>query len=207
MKRSHKFMMGGFITLTVLRLLFVLLNLVFLDVVVDVLWYDAMGYLPLMLLKVGYKYMVFGGVTFAFFLIFFLNFWIASRYLGVTLRHKDDREKKIIKGFRMGSLKVYTPVSLLLAILMAFPLYRLWEDVLLYWFAPSTGNADALFGLDVSFYLFALPVIQLVQGRLFWTLILMLISLGVLYAAELRILVEALPSGTLFQRALLDQLR
>ena len=188
MKRSRKFLMGSLITLAVLGLVFVLVNVLLLDVIVDIEWHKSLGYFSLYGLKILYKYMVFIGVTLFFFCVFYLNFWVASRYLGVTMFHKDDREKKIIRGFRVSSKRIYTPVSFFLAILMAFPLYQVWEDVLLYWFAPSTGNADALFGLDVSFYLFALPVIDLVQGRLFWTLILMLISLSVLYAAELRIL-------------------
>ena len=188
MKRSRKFLVGSLVGIGLIGLLFVILNVVFLDFVVETMWYQSLGYLGLMFRKMLYKYAVFGGVTFAFFLVFFLNFWVASRYLGVTLFRKEDRMRKIIKGFRSGSLKVYTPISLLLAVLMAFPLYRLWEDVLLYWYAPVTGDADALFGLDVSFYLFALPVVELVQGRLFWTLILLLVALGVLYATELRVL-------------------
>lgn len=188
MKHSRKFLVGGLVGLGLIGLLFLILNVVFLDFVVETMWYQSMGYLRLMFLKLGYKYLVFAGVTVLFFLLFFLNFWIASRYLGVTMFHKEDRVRKIIKGFRSGSLKVYVPVSLLLGILMAMPLYEMWEDVLLYVFAPTTGDADALFGLDVSFYLFALPVIQMVQGRLFWTLLLLLVALGILYAAELRVL-------------------
>mgnify|MGYP001090910616 CR=1 FL=1 len=188
MKRSRKFLVGGLVGIGLISLLVIILNVVFLDFVVETLWYQSLGYLDLMIRKIGLKYMVFAMVSGVFFLLFFLNFWVASRYLGVTMFKKEDRVRKIVKGFRSGSLKVYTPVSLLLAVLMAFPLFRAWEDVLLYYFAPNTGNADAQFGLDVSFYLFGLPVVQMVQGRLFWTLILLLVALGVLYAAELRVL-------------------
>lgn len=188
MKRSRKLLIGSLAGAGSVAILLVLLNIIFLDFVVDTLWYQSLGYLRLMFLKMGYKYLVFAAVTIAFFLLMFINFWVASRYLGVTMFKKEDRVRKIIKGFRHGSLKIYTPVSFLLAVLMAFPLYRAWEEVLLYFFAPNTGDVDALFRLDVSFYLFGLPVLQMVQGRLFWALILLLVALGVLYAAELRVL-------------------
>jgi len=188
MKRSRKFTLGCLGGLGLVGLLVLIANFVFLDFVVDAMWYESQGYLNLMLLKIGYKYVVLAGATFVLFLLMFLNFWVASRYLGETLVHKEDRVRRVVKGFRSGSLKVYTPVCLILALLLAFPLFRQWEDVLLYVCAPTTGNADALFGLDVSFYLFGLPVLLMVQGRLFWTLILLLVSLGVLYAAELRML-------------------
>ncbi|MGA0368180.1 MAG: UPF0182 family protein [Kiritimatiellia bacterium] len=171
-----------------LILLAVWINVWLVDVLVEMAWYRSLGYLRFLLLKVGYKYFVLIGGTFFFFAVLFLNFWLASRYLGVTKFHKETKVKQLIKAFRSGSLKIYTPVALLLAIPLALPIYSQWENALLFLFAPATGNADALFGLDVSFYLFVLPIVQLVQGRILLTLILLLLALGVLYAAELKIL-------------------
>jgi uncharacterized membrane protein (UPF0182 family) len=162
--------------------------LLFTDFVVDVLWYKSLGYLQVMFLKTGYKYLVFAVVTIVFFLIIFINFWIASRYLGVTMVHKPAKTKAIIRAFRSGSLKVYTPLSLILAIVLAMPLYQEWEKALLYFFAPDTGTTDSLFHLDVSFYLFALPVLITLQGRVMMTLLVMLMALLILYAAELKLL-------------------
>lgn len=188
MKRSRKILRIGLPILVVLLALFALANFLLVDFVVDALWYQSLGYLRLMLLKIGYKYIVLIGVWFFFFAVLFLNFWIASRYLGVTKFHKETRIRKLVQGFRSGSMKVYTPVAMLLAIPLALPIFRQWENFLLFFFAPKTGNADALFGLDVSFYLFGLPIIQLIYGGLILVLILLLVALVVLYAAELKVL-------------------
>lgn len=192
MKRPVKFLLGTLITLLVLGGLALAASFLFLDLVVDMLWYRSLGYFRLLMLKMGYRYLVFTGVTLLFFLVIFLNFWMASRYLGVNLRNQGgvpgSRARNVILAFRNGSMKVYTPLSLLLAIPMALPLYREWERALMFFFGPETGIRDALFNLDISYYLFSLPVFTLLQGRLILTLILLFISLVLLYAAEMKVL-------------------
>lgn len=188
MKRSRKILRIFLPLLLVFTALFVLVNNFLVEVVVDALWYHSLDYFKFLLLKTGYKYLVLTGAVLFFFAVLFLNFWVASRYLGVTTFHKESKVKLLIRGFRSGSLKLYTPLAFLLSIPLAMPIFREWENTLLFLYAPATGNADALFGLDVSFYLFALPIVRLLHGRVLITLILLLISLAVLYAAELRVL-------------------
>ena len=188
MKRIPKILRILIPALLALVLLVILVNVWLVDVLVEMSWYHSLGYLKFLILKVTYKYIVLVSVTFFFFLILFLNFWVASRYLGVTKFHKDNKVKKVIKGFRSGSLKIYTPLAFVLAIPLALPIFRQWENALLLFFAPSTGTSESMFGLDVSFYLFALPIIELVHSRILLSLILLLLALGVLYAAELKML-------------------
>lgn len=192
MNRPLKIVIGVVVGLALLWGLTVALSFLFLDFVVDVLWYNSLGYLRFLFLKMGYRYLVFGGVTLLFFLVIFLNFWIASRYLGVNLRNQGgvpgSGARQLIEGFRTGSLKVYTPVSLLLAIPLAMPLYRNWEKALMFFFAPQTGERDELFNLDISYYLFTLPIFTLLQGRLLITLVFLSAALGILYAAEMKLL-------------------
>jgi len=188
MKRFWKILRICLPILLILTALFALVNFLLIDFLVEVLWYHSLGYLRFFFLKIGYKYLVLLGATFFFFLILFLNFWIASRYLGVTTFHKEGKLKSVIQGFRRGSLKLFTPLALVLAIPIALPIFREWENALLLFFAPATGTSDSMFGLDVSFYLFALPILQLIHSRVLITLILLLVSLIVLYAAELKVL-------------------
>ena len=188
MKRFPKILRVLLPLLLVLGVGFALINTFLVDFIVEALWYDSLGYLQFMLLKLGYKYIVLFGVTLVFFLMLFLNFWIASRYLGVTKFHKETKIKKIIQGFRSGSMKVYTPQALILAIPLALPIFREWESFLLLFRAPMVEHSDALFRLNVSFYLFYLPILKLLYGRILLTMILLLISLVVLYAAELKVL-------------------
>lgn len=188
MKRSRKILAGCLVSTLLLVLLLVGLGAVLTDFLVEMLWYNSMGQLKLLLLKVAYKYVVLTVVTLMFFGLMFLNFWMASRYLGVTMWHKDAKVKSVIRGFRTGSLKVYTPLSLLLAIPLSLPLYREWENALLFFYAPDYGASDSLFNLDVTFYLFALPIIILIRERVILTLLLLLVAVALLYAAEMKVL-------------------
>jgi uncharacterized membrane protein (UPF0182 family) len=192
MKKPSKLLTGCLVSLLGVGLLLLAANFFFLDFVVDVVWHNSLGYVNLLLLKIGYRYLVLGATTLIFFLIVFLNFWGASRYLGVNLRNQGGkpggRSTRIIRAFRTGSLKVYTPISLVLAVLLAMPLYCEWESVLLWFFSRATGTRDALFHLDVSFYLFAFPLLQVILGRLLLTLLLLLVALAILYAAEMKAL-------------------
>jgi uncharacterized protein len=171
---------------------YVVLNFIFINFFVDLYWYNSLGYTSLFLLKLLYKYMVFLGVTLIFFLVIFLNFWLASRYLGCTLsgecRPEVTKTGKLIQAFRSGSLKVYTPLSILLAIPLAIPLYKQWEKALLYIFGPNSGVIDAVFGKDVSYYLFSLPIYILLQRRLIIMIVLLFAFLTILYYVERRML-------------------
>lgn len=191
MKRSAKFFSGCLISFFLVAVLALGTVFLFLDGIIDLLWYQSLGYLRLYALKLGYKYLIFGAVTLLFFTVLFLNFQVASRYLGVNAEEDAaavGRSRRMIRGFRNGSLKVYTPISLILAVALALPLYREWEKALLFFFAPAMNVRDALFGLDVSYYLFSLPIFTLLQGRLLLTLVVMLLGLGLLYVAEMRVL-------------------
>ena len=52
---------------------------------VDIWWFESLGYAFYYWQRLLYRYVVFAAVTLLFFLIFFLNFWVASRYLGATM--------------------------------------------------------------------------------------------------------------------------
>lgn len=190
MKRTAKITSGCLISLLVVVLLGMGAAFLFLDGVMDILWYNSLGYLRFYFLKLGYKYLIFAGVTLLFFLALYLNFWVASRYLGVTVLDEtgSGRSQRFIRAFRTGSMKVYTPLSLVLAVVMALPLYHQWEKALLFFFAPAMDFRDELFNLDISYYLFSLPIFTLLQGRLLLTVVIMFLSLGLLYVVEMRLL-------------------
>ncbi len=186
----------GFVLGAVILLLCVVVGVlafIFMDLLVDFWWFSSLHYTGYFWQRLIYRYMVFAGATALFFLIFFLNFWIASRYLGTTepprsvkgtAAWKDYRE--LIKMFRTGSMQLYTPLSLVLAILLAYPLYQQWEQTLLFLLGPLSGVPDPAYGHDISFYLFALPIYDLLANRLILTFLVLLASLVALYFLENR---------------------
>jgi uncharacterized membrane protein (UPF0182 family) len=162
---------------------------------VDYWWHDELGYGGYFWLKILYRYILSGSVTLFFFLIFFLNFLAASRFLGVDQdsfarlgRSEDSRYRRLLRLFQTGSMQVYTPLSLLLAIAIALPFYEQWEAALLFVFGPPAGISDPVFSHDVSFYLFSYPIFELIQFELLMAALILTLAMGVLYLLEHQLL-------------------
>ena len=157
-------------------------------------------------LRLGYRYLVLATFTLLFFFIFFLNFWIGSRYLGNVApppetEQTTSRSRELVRHFRTGSMRVYAPFSLALAVLVAWPLYKQWEGTLLYVFGQQAGFADPYFGRDISFYLFSLPLYENLVREVLIALALLTGGLLLLYWLERRVLTKVeqhLPNGPKF---------
>lgn len=178
-------------------IIYVLFNFIFLDFFVNFWWFESKGLQGYYLLRIVYRYLVFLCILLFFFGIFFSNFWIASRYLG-HISNGDTcppgdpncrtRRRKMVEMFQSGSLKVYTPLSALLAIPIAAKFFERWEDGLLFFFGPSGTLSDPAFGKDIGFYLFDFPIFVLIQNRLLIAFLLLLAGLCLLYYLENRML-------------------
>jgi uncharacterized membrane protein (UPF0182 family) len=162
--------------------------------IVDFWWHDELDYGGYFWLKLLYRYILSGSVTLFFFFIFFLNFWAASRYLGIDeaafsrLGHSEgNRYRRLLKLFQTGSMRVYTPLSLILAVLIAIPFYKQWDAALLFLFAPSAGIPDPVFGNDVSFYMFSYPIFTLIQKELLIASVIVTVAIALLYWIEHRL--------------------
>ncbi|MBM4283708.1 MAG: UPF0182 family protein [Deltaproteobacteria bacterium] len=185
--------------------LYLLFGLLFTDFLVDIWWFQYLGYGFYFWQKLLYRYLVFVSFTLLFFLVFFLNFWVATRFLGrVSLAEIKPkswgplRYTRLLEKFRQRSLKFYIPSSLLLALLVSYPLYHRWEDTLLFLFAPAAGLQDPVYGKDVSYYLFSLPIYLLLLRELLLSVVFLFLGLSFLYWRESRILFDQdlhLPRG------------
>jgi len=178
-------------TLIVAIILFVAFHFVFIDLFVDLWWYESLKLETYFWLRLLYKFFLSGGVTLLFFSIFFFHFWIASRYLGInatneTFNNLESRRsfQRFADIFMNGSAKVYTPISLALAIFIAIPFYNQWEDALLFFFGRDSGISETVYGNDVSFYMLSYPTFILIQKELLITAILLFFSIGLLYWLE-----------------------
>ena len=178
-------------TLVIAVMLYVAFYFIFLDLFVDLWWFQSLKLEAYFWLKLLYRFFLSGGVTLAFFTIFFSHFWIASRYLG--LNPPDEVLDNIVKRrrfqrfadvFMSGSVKIYTPISLILAIFIAIPFYHQWETSLLYFFGDNSGVSEPVYGQDVSFYLLFYPIYQLIQQELLTTATLIFCMVGLLYWLE-----------------------
>ena len=171
--------------------LYVAFHFIFLDLFVDLWWYQSLKLEPYFWLRLLYKFFLSGGVTLLFFAIFFFHFWIASRYLGLNPPDeildnidKNRRFQSFADVFMSGSVKVYTPVSLALAIFVAIPFYNQWETSLLFFFGSDSGVTETVYGNDTSFYMLSYPTYMLIQKELLTTAILIFSMVGILYWLE-----------------------
>ncbi|MGR8998714.1 MAG: UPF0182 family protein [Gammaproteobacteria bacterium] len=178
-------------TLVIAIILYVAFYFIFLDLFVDLWWYQSLKLEAYFWLRLLYKFFLSGGVTLAFFAIFFFHFWIASRYLGLNppdevLDNIDKRRRfqRFADVFMGGSVKVYTPVSLALAVFVAIPFYKQWETSLLFFFGRDSGVTETVYGNDVSFYMLSYPIYMLIQKELLITAILIFCLVGILYWLE-----------------------
>ncbi len=181
--------------------LYVVIGLLYTDFLVDSWWFASLGYTGYFWQRLSYRYLVFAVVTGAFFAVFFLNFWVASRYLGNApppAIRSGLAARRLVQQFRTGSLKAYLPFSLVLAVLVAHPLYQDWESGLLWVFAPRAGVLDPVYGKDISYFLFSLPVYLSLFYELLLAFGLLLAGIAFLYWLERRMLArqqDALPRG------------
>ena len=182
--------------LVLLLVVLILLSLVGVNELVDIWWFDSLGYQFYYWQRKLYRYLVFAGVSLFFFMIFFLNFWIASRSLRRTPKGGANSSPKgyrsIIKAFQSGSIIVYAPLSLVMSIPLAMPLYEHWEKFLFYIFGQGAGVQEPFFAKDISYYLFSFPIYSLLQQRLLFALLILLAGLFILYVIKNRLLVQHL---------------
>lgn len=187
--RNWKAWLGGFAALGII--LYVAFYFIFIDFFVDLWWFRSLELEGYFWLKLLYRFFFSGGVTLLFFSIFFFHFWIASRYLGLNppddvLFNPDKRRKfqAFADVFMDGSSKFYTPLSLILGIIIAIPFYSQWQTALLYFFADSAGVTEPVFGNDVGFYMFSYPLYQIIQQELLIAAVLLFLLVGCLYWFE-----------------------
>ncbi len=186
---NWKAWLGAFAALGII--LYVAFYFIFVDFFVDLWWFRSLELESYFWLKLLYRFFFSGGVTLLFFSIFFFHFWIASRYLGLNppddvLFSPDKRRRfqAFADVFMDGSTKFYTPLSLLLAIIVAIPFYTQWQVALLFFFGDSAGVNDPVFNNDVSFYLFSYPLFLIIQKELLITASLLLVLVSCLYWME-----------------------
>ncbi len=163
----------------------------FLDLFVDLWWFQSLQLEFYFWLKLLYRFFLSGAVTLVFFVIFFFHFWIASSYLGINppeavsenyIRRRQFQ--RFADAFMSGSVKYYAIASFALAFFVAMPFYDQWEMSLLYFFGSDSGVKDTLYGNDVSFYLLHYPIYMLIQRELLAVAILVFCLVALLYWLE-----------------------
>ncbi|MBE2221055.1 MAG: UPF0182 family protein [Anaerolineae bacterium] len=133
-------------------------------------WFQAINYDDVWLKQLGYKIVLFV-VGFILALLFIWGNWTIARKR--ALRTTNPLQPQILK---LGWAKW---VIALIAIFISFGfgtgVSSQWEMAIQFLYRTNFGIADPLFGQDVSFYLFSLPLFEFVQG---WIASLLFVTLA-----------------------------
>lgn len=146
--------------------LVVLLILAFLAVAAiagEVLWYDQLGFLPVLTtqwLAAGTMFLI-GFLAMAIAVFLAIDIAYRTRPVYARLTAQLDRYQEMVEPVRRVIKWVLPAVIGLFA---GFASAASWQRVLLWMNAEPTGTTDPEFGLDVSFFLFDLPFWQGVVG-------------------------------------------
>jgi uncharacterized protein len=157
------------------------------QIYIDALWFSSVGYSEVYWLKFrlgGMLFLIFFALT---FLIMRLPFVMVNRALPQltekpTLRFKSAEDLKEVNFlpllYRPGVWILAAAVALSYAVSMS----QAWSDFALYQNAQAAGISDPVFNHDVSFYLFKLPVLDLIAS---WIRTLSIILLAVVVGVSL----------------------
>jgi uncharacterized protein len=140
----------------------------------DLLWYREVGFDEVFWKTLAYKVMLVVAFGLLFFLFSLINLLIVRRAVPiyrVPATNQDDPFERFRGAFLPYSRWIPVGISAFLALFFAFRMGPAWEEFLLALNPVAFGSDDPLFGRDLSFFMFRLPVYELLYGWLFSALV------------------------------------
>jgi hypothetical protein len=151
---------------------------------IDWLWFGEVGYKQVFLRTLSARAWL-GGAVFLFaFAVLYANLRLAQKTLKrseLTIMTPQGPHTIAVDLNRIKPL-LYGAV-VLAAFLLAASASARWDVWLMARHAVPFGTSDPILGRDVSFYVFQLPLLKLVQSTLFMTVLLATIGVAVLHRA------------------------
>ena len=129
------------------------------DLYTDVLWFDQLGYLSVLVTQILSQVGLFAAASVSFALITGVSLGLAYRFRPVYIRFPDENSpfeqyRQLLEQLRKV---VMIGVPVVLGVLAGLAVAPSWGIVQTYLNRTPFGETDPQFGLDISFYLFELP--------------------------------------------------
>ena len=170
------------------RLVFVLLAafavLVFVPAVAtrlaDWLWYREIGFERVFFTKIVAQW----GLGIPAGLIAFAVLYASTRFAlagpgrdGIASRFRDLYARAELAAISQTTIDATIRFVVLLAtalvsLLFALAIAAQWRTILQFWYRTPFGSTDPVFGRDVGYYVFTLPVLELATGAALWLIVL-----------------------------------
>ncbi|MGI9384079.1 MAG: UPF0182 family membrane protein, partial [Methyloligellaceae bacterium] len=177
--------------------------LILADWAAEYLWFEALGYVGVFWLIRTLKVLLFLAAFAATFVYFWINFRVFTARTDLNTivtalaaqqasRHPGVLRPGRVQLFAGGGARAWShSLPLIAAAVIAFffglVFYGRWDTLLRYWWARPYGEPDPVFGHDIGFYLFELPLLGQLQSSLSAAIlmVLVLLLLGYRYAGRL----------------------
>jgi hypothetical protein len=159
----------------------------------EFLWYDEVGYTSVFWTPWVARILV--GLVFAviFFAIFYGSLWAARKISPRLLTVSDAEEENILelKIPRRWPGRLMLAVSIGIAVVVGIIYSSRWEQVLLFLNRTDFGYTDPIFDKDASFFVFTLPVWNMLVDFVGVTLFLTLIVTAFTYLVDRAMVLNA----------------
>ncbi len=154
--------------------LFILIPVILLMIssswIMEWLWLRELGYTDIFRVLKSTRILLFAGAFLLAGLYMMINFRILGRRLrssrimtmvigNLNITIPADRQQKWL-------FRTLTILALFIAFVFALAIMLRWDDALRFFWAQPFGAVDPIFGREISFYMFQLPLFSLLQGSL-----------------------------------------
>jgi uncharacterized membrane protein (UPF0182 family) len=147
----------------------------------DLQWFRSVGFEQVFLLRYTAVFWTFVGFFVLFFVLALPNLYFALR---PQLPRVVVDEARPARRSAAAATARFAPWLLIPAILFGLIAAPQWEAVLAWRNAVPFGIADPVFGQDVGFYFFTLPLLEFVRGWLLGALVVIAIGVVALYVVR-----------------------
>lgn len=150
----------------------------------DWAWYESLDLSSVFFTRIYANLGLFVAGALIFWVFLAVNILIARRIEPFALDNTPVAQ--IIQAFGGRLTSVLLWIGAFFAFFMGLSLSAQWENVLLFLNQTSFGQTDPIFGRDVSFFMFTLPIWQIARNWLVTTLVLSILGTGIVYGIGLR---------------------
>lgn len=133
------------------------------SVLTEVLWFQQVGYFPVLMTQwiAAAVMFVIGFLAMAIPVFFAIELAYRKRPVYARLTAQLDRYQELFEPLRR---LVKWALPAVIGLFGGVSAASQWQQVLLWMNSSPAGKTDAQFGIDISFYLFTLPILQGVVG-------------------------------------------
>ncbi|MEK7460263.1 MAG: UPF0182 family protein [Patescibacteria group bacterium] len=148
----------------------------------DLWWFREVGYTEIFLTAISMKFLIGASVAVFSFLFLYINIVIATKAkTSWFMVLPEGMFGQPVSLSNSMTRKVGAVIALVVAVFLGLVAASGWQDVLKFLNATPFGTTDPIFGRDISFYVFSLPVITFVLGILKTIIIAALMLVGGIY--------------------------